>query len=88
MWGQGVAKFTLIGIDVGTTATKAVLIDDRGNRLAGFSHAHPTSRPQPGHAEQSPQHWMEGVLGALRSFEHAHDLSGLQAIGICSPERS
>jgi xylulokinase len=78
------AKITLIGIDVGTTATKAVLIDDRGERLAGFALAHATNRPQPGHAEQNPQDWMAGVLGALHAFANEHDLSGLQAIGICS----
>jgi xylulokinase len=79
-----VAKITLIGIDVGTTATKAVLIDENGERLAGFVHPHPTSRPQPGHAEQDPKDWMDGVLGALEAFSADHDLRGLQAIGICS----
>lgn len=78
------AKITLIGIDVGTTATKAVLIDDRGQRLAGFALPHPTRRPQPGHAEQDPQDWMAGVLGAMQAFSSGHDLSGLQAIGLCS----
>ncbi|MDB5624176.1 MAG: carbohydrate kinase [Devosia sp.] len=78
------AKSTLIGVDVGTTATKAVLVDEAGERLAAFSRAHPTSRPQPGHAEQDPRDWMAGVLAALQSFAQAHDLSGLQAIGICS----
>lgn len=78
------AKITLIGLDVGTTATKAVLVDEHGERLAGFVHSHPTSRPLPGHAEQNPQHWMDGVVGALRQFSDEHDLSGLAAIGICS----
>ena len=78
------AKITLIGLDVGTTATKAVLIDEHGERLAGFVHPHPTSRPQPGHAEQDPLHWMDGVLGALAQFADQHDLSKLAAIGICS----
>ncbi|MET3896568.1 xylulokinase [Devosia sp. UYZn731] len=78
------AKITLIGIDVGTTATKAVLIDERGERLAGFALPHPTQRPQAGHAEQNPDDWMRGVLGALQTFSASHDLSSLQAIGICS----
>ena len=78
------AEITLIGLDVGTTATKAVLIDEHGTRLAGFAQPHPTSRPQAGHAEQDPQHWMDSVLGALQQFADQHDLSGLAAIGICS----
>lgn len=78
------AKITLIGIDVGTTATKAVLVDAQGEKLASFVLPHPTYRPQSGYAEQDPADWMAGVLGALASFAGAHDLSGLQAIGICS----
>lgn len=82
------AKITLIGIDVGTTATKAVLIDERGVRLAGYACPHATNRPQDGFAEQNPQDWMDGVMGALQSFADSHDLSGLQAIGICSQVNS
>src|SRR5690554_5924936 len=33
--------FTLIGIDVGTTATKATLIDATGRELAHFARPHP-----------------------------------------------
>ncbi len=74
----------LIGIDVGTTATKAVLIDLTGNRLAEFSRSHPMLRPGPGAAEQNPADWMESVLAALSQFATEHDLSGLAGIGICS----
>ena len=74
----------LIGIDVGTTALKAVLIDEAGTRLAQFAEPYPIRRPQPGHAEQDPRDWMAGVLAALERFAAEHDLSGLQAIGICS----
>ena len=74
----------LIGIDVGTTATKAVLIDFAGNRLADYAHPHPTSRPSQDAAEQDPADWMAGVLGALEKFAGDHDLSGLAGIGICS----
>jgi len=78
------AQATLIGIDVGTTTLKAVLIDLSGNRLAEFSRPYPMSRPAAGAAEQDPADWMAALLEALRSFETAHDLSGLQGIGICS----
>ena len=75
---------TLIGIDVGTTATKAVLIDLEGRRLAEFARPYPISRPTPGAAEQDPADWMDCVLGALAGFAAEHGLSGLQGIGICS----
>jgi xylulokinase len=78
------AKITLIGIDVGTTATKAVLLDEEGTRLAQFAEAYPMARPQPGHAEQSPDHWLHAVFSALQTFARDHDLTGLRGIGICS----
>jgi len=73
-----VEEASLIGIDVGTTAVKAVLIGLDGRRRAEFEQAHPTSRPAPGAAEQDPHHWMAGVLTALESFSNAHDLAGVQ----------
>ena len=46
----GVGERTLIGIDVGTTAVKSVLIDLIGKRLAEFERRHPMARPAPGAA--------------------------------------
>lgn len=82
--GTAVASELLAGIDVGTTATKAVLIDLAGRRLAEFVHRYPIHRPEPGAAEQDPADWMDGVLGALRHFAEVADLSALRGIGICS----
>jgi sugar (pentulose or hexulose) kinase len=79
-----VAPSFLIGIDVGTTAVKAILIDAAGNRLADFQRPVPMSRPSPGCAEQNPDHWAEAVLAVLTLFASRVDLSGLAAIGICS----
>lgn len=75
---------TLIGIDVGTTAVKALLIDGTGWRLASFARPYAMARPAPGLAEQNPQDWMDGVLEALAGFAAQHDLGGLRGIGICS----
>ncbi len=75
---------SLIGIDVGTTALKAILIDVRGTRLDAFTRPYPISRPAPGMAEQDPADWMDAVLAALTQFAERHDLSGLAGIGICS----
>jgi xylulokinase len=75
----------LIGIDVGTTAIKAIVIDTAGNRLAEFSRPVAISRPQPGHAEQNPDDWMDGVLAALSRFvQQDHDVTHVLGIGICS----
>jgi xylulokinase len=74
----------LIGIDVGTGAIKAVLMDVDGKALETFARPYPTARPRPGHVEQDPRDWMAGVRDALETFAGAHDLSGLLGIGLCS----
>jgi xylulokinase len=78
------AAASLIGIDVGTGAIKAVLMDLDGNALRTFARPYPTARPRPGHVEQDPRDWMDGVLAALRTFAGEHDLAGLLGIGLCS----
>jgi xylulokinase len=83
-----VGERTLIGIDVGTTAVKAVLIDLIGKRLAEFERRHPMARPAPGAAEQDPADWMAGVLGALSQFEAMLAPGSLAGIGICSQVNS
>lgn len=59
-----------VGIDVGTTAVKAVAIDRAGAVLARAEASYPFVTPRPGWVEQDPEHWWlatEAVLGALRS---------------------
>lgn len=74
----------LAGIDVGTTATKAVLVDLGGRRIAEYVHRYPIHRPAPGAAEQDPADWMAGVIGALTHFSEVADLTRLAGVGICS----
>ncbi|MEP0322190.1 xylulokinase [Bauldia litoralis] len=78
------ADATLIGIDIGTGAIKAVLMDLDGNPLATFARPYPTARPRPGHVEQDARDWMKGVLAALDGFAKANDLGGLVGIGLSS----
>lgn len=75
---------TLIGIDVGTGAVKAILMGLDGTVRATFTRPYPTARPRPGHVEQNPDDWMQAILAALDSFADAHDLGGLIGIGLTS----
>ncbi len=58
----------LIGIDIGTTAVKAVLADLSGTRLSSYAARYPTHRPAPGQVEQDPADWMAHVQAALAQF--------------------
>src|SRR4051794_8490284 len=59
-------------------------MDLDGRVLDSFARAYPTARPAPGHAEQDPRDWLEGVRAALERFGAAHDLGGLLGIGLTS----
>ena len=59
----------VIGVDLGTTSLKAVLLTVDGQRLAQTAAPYPTQRPGAGLAEQDPQDWWRLVMDALRGFE-------------------
>ncbi|MEY4871295.1 MAG: xylulokinase [Pseudomonadota bacterium] len=70
-----------IGLDLGTSGLKGVLIDDAQGVLAEASAPLTVSRAHDGWSEQSPADWIaaaETVLDALS----AHGLSKVQAIGL------
>ncbi len=61
------AETTFLGLDVGTSSVKALLIDAE-QRVAGeASAALEVSRPHPLWSEQNPEDWIEGVEAAVAS---------------------
>jgi xylulokinase len=56
---------TLIGLDVGTTAVKALAVGDQGEILARSEVSYPLSTPRPGWAEQDPEDWWSATEHAL-----------------------
>jgi Sugar (pentulose and hexulose) kinases len=47
----------LMGIDLGTSGTKTVIVDVNGNLLANALYDYSINSPQPGWAEQNPETW-------------------------------
>jgi len=56
----------LLGIDVGTTGSKAVLIDTAGSVVAEATNEYPMSTPQPAWAEQDPNDWWATTIASIR----------------------
>jgi xylulokinase len=54
-----------LGIDIGTSGTKCVLIDTTGAVVAEATVEHPVSYPQPGWAEQDPEDWWTSTVAAV-----------------------
>lgn len=63
---------TFIGIDIGTSGVKAVLIDEAGALLGEATAGLEVSRPQPGWSEQDPDHWWAATLAAVDGLAHAY----------------
>jgi gluconokinase len=57
----------VLGVDVGTTATKVIAYDTSGAALASASESYPLNQPEPGAAEQDPQQILDAVRAAVRS---------------------
>ena len=73
-----------LGIDLGTSAVKAILVDDRQRVVASASGALTTASPRPGHSEQEPVDWIDAtfaILDALKA-DHPRELADVEGIGL------
>ncbi len=56
-----------LGIDVSTTASKALLVDEKGAVIASASCAHTMQNPKPLWSEQDPEEWWTAVSASIRA---------------------
>src|SRR3954467_1297589 len=59
----------IVGVDVGTTAVKAIAIDETGEVVARAEESYPLSTPQPGWSEQNPDDWVRAAERALATLD-------------------
>ena len=71
-----------LGIDVGTTAVKALLLDEEARVVAEASQPHDLSSPHPGWAEEDPADWWAGVRAALGKLFEREDPSQVAAVAV------
>ena len=78
------AEGTFLGLDIGTSSVKALLIDASQRTLAEASAALDVQRPKPLWSEQNPDDWVEGVEAAVHTLRrHAPEaFSRLAGIGL------
>jgi len=79
-----VEKNYLLGIDVGTSGTRCILIDEEGNIAASAIKEYPLYTPKPGWAEQNPSDWYDASISTMKEVLEANNISGKQvkAIGL------
>jgi xylulokinase len=56
-----------LGIDLGTSGTKALLCQEDGTVLATATAEHPIAHPRPGWSEQQPEDWWTSAVAATRA---------------------
>ncbi len=57
-----------IGLDIGTTNVKGLLVNDRGEILRISSRSLEVRSPKPGWNEQNPEDWWKAAVEVLRDL--------------------
>lgn len=73
-----------IGIDLGTSAIKSILLDEDGRLIATASEPLRVSRPAPGFSEQDPESWWNATLAGLDSLANQapKEMAAARGIGL------
>ncbi len=73
-----------LGIDVSTTGSKALLVNDQGQVISTASFPHTLSTPKPLWSEQDPLEWWQAAISSIRLVlsQSGIDPKNIQAIGL------
>ena len=75
----------LLGIDIGTGGTKALVVDPAGGAVLGVgAGTYPLRSPEPRWAEQAPEDWWQATRGAIRQAlaQSGCQSSDIQCVGL------
>jgi xylulokinase len=72
----------LVGIDVGTSSTKTILIEDGGKVISKASQEYPIKMPHPTWAEQDPEAWWDAAKRTLTEVLHQSKIKAADIAGI------
>lgn len=71
-----------IGLDLGTSAVKLLLVDEAGRIQNSATKEYPIEFPKPGWSQQNPQDWMDAVEDGLHVLLQGFDRQQIAGIGI------
>ena len=69
-----------IGVDLGTSSVKLLLMDDDGNIVNTVTKEYPISFPKPGWSEQNPTDWYEKTVEGIKELISNIDSSNVAGI--------
>lgn len=70
-----------IGIDLGTSAAKLLLVEESGQILNAVTKEYPLSFPHPGWSEQNPADWKAAVFAGIPELLAGFDAARVAGIG-------
>ncbi len=69
-----------IGVDLGTSSVKLLLMDDKGDIKSVVTKEYPLYFPNPGWSEQKPEDWMENLITGIHELLQGQDASLVEGI--------
>ncbi len=72
----------VIGVDLGTSAVKTVLVNRQGQVAFETSESYPLSQPKPGYSEQNPEDWVQKTLLSLRRLLEVSNVAASEIEGL------
>ncbi len=69
-----------IGVDLGTSALKLLLVDEHGGKIKELSREYPIYFPHSGWSEQNPKDWLDAVISGLKEMLEDQDPATIGAI--------
>ncbi|MFF2483403.1 xylulokinase [Paenibacillus sp. NPDC058071] len=72
----------VIGVDLGTSAVKTLLVDRNGKVAAESTRPYPLFHEHTGWSEQKPDDWVSATLEAMKELTEANGISADQVEGI------
>lgn len=81
---MGEKKMYFLGIDVGTSSVKIILMDRNGTSIFTSSRQYPLYHPHVGWAEQDPEDWWIGVKEGIREILKKSEVpaEAIKAVGL------
>lgn len=71
-----------IGIDLGTSGIKVILLNEDNEVLASHTETLTVSRPHPLWSEQDPEMWWQALDRAMLSLAQQHPLNAVRVLGL------
>ncbi|MEK3973413.1 MULTISPECIES: xylulokinase [unclassified Psychrobacillus] len=72
----------VIGVDLGTSAVKILLINKNGKVVQSVSRSYPLIQEKTGYSEQNPQHWVDQTLLGLEELlkDYSDDVVNIEGL--------